>query len=75
MKPSLKYFLMGAFATGILLMGMALLYGATGTFDVVAMGEKLTSGGLSGYGYIGFMLLTIGLCFKISVAPFSFLES
>lgn len=71
-EASLKYFLMGAFATGILLMGMALLYGATGTFDVVAMGEKLTSGGLSGYGYIGFMLLTIGLCFKISAAPFHF---
>jgi len=71
-EASLKYFLMGAFATGILLMGMALLYGATGTFNVVEMGQKLTSGGLNGYGYLGFMLLTIGLCFKISAAPFHF---
>lgn len=71
-EASLKYFLMGAFATGILLLGMALLYGATGTFDIVAMGEKLTSTGLNGYGYLGFMLLTIGLCFKISAAPFHF---
>lgn len=71
-EASLKYFLMGAFATGILLLGMALLYGATGTFDIVTMGERLTASGLSGYGYLGFMLLTVGLCFKISAAPFHF---
>lgn len=71
-EASLKYFLMGAFATGILLLGMALLYGATGTFDIVTMGEKLTVTGLTGYGYLGFMLLTVGLCFKISAAPFHF---
>lgn len=71
-EASLKYFLMGSFATGILLMGMACLYGATGTFDITEMGRQLAENGLKGYGYLGFVLLTIGLCFKISAAPFHF---
>ena len=36
-EASLKYFLMGAFSTGLMLMGIALVYGATGTFQYVAM--------------------------------------
>ncbi|HQW11470.1 MAG TPA: NADH-quinone oxidoreductase subunit N [Saprospiraceae bacterium] len=71
-EAALKYFLMGAFATGFLLLGIALLYGATGTFDIEKMGTVIAAGGLKGYGYLGFIMLTVGLGFKISAAPFHF---
>ena len=71
-EASLKYFLMGSFATGFLLLGMALLYGATGTLDIIKMGEVIGATGLKGYGYLGFIMLTAGLAFKISAAPFHF---
>lgn len=71
-EAALKYFLLGSFATGFLLLGITLLYGSTGTLDLVKMGESVRAQGLHGYGYLGFILLTIGLGFKISAAPFHF---
>src|SRR4028119_1466645 len=60
---------MGAFSTGIMLMGIALLYGATGTFLV----ERVSSAGMLSYlEALGMVLIFISLCFKVSAAPFHF---
>ncbi|RAI98490.1 NADH-quinone oxidoreductase subunit N [Chitinophaga skermanii] len=69
-EASLKYFLMGSFSTGILLMGIALIYGATGTFNVTEM--ALGTGELNPMALIGITLLGFALSFKVSAAPFHF---
>lgn len=66
-EASLKYFLMGAFSTGLMLMGIALIYGATGTFNITIMeanGSVLFMAGL--------MMLLFSMSFKVSAAPFHF---
>jgi len=69
-ESSMKYFLLGAFATGFFVYGIALIYGATGTtaLDRIAV----ASGGLRGDPLllIGFGLLLVGFGFKISSVPF-----
>lgn len=67
-EASLKYFLMGAFSTGILLMGIALLYGATGTFNILHFNFS-RSGALDTLAMSGILFLMIGLGFKVSAAP------
>lgn len=69
-EASLKYFLMGSFSTGIMLMGIALVYGATGTFSTVTMG--VTAGQAPVLLITGLMLLLFSLSFKVSAAPFHF---
>ncbi|GAB3706546.1 NADH-quinone oxidoreductase subunit N [Spirosoma flavus] len=73
-EAALKYFLMGAFATGIMLFGMALLYGATGSFTLAGIGTYAANPqvGLSLLLYVGLLMLLIGLLFKVSAAPFHF---
>ncbi|GAB3892190.1 NADH-quinone oxidoreductase subunit N [Spirosoma agri] len=73
-EAALKYFLMGAFATGIMLFGMALLYGATGSFTLAGLHAYASNGqvGLSLLMYVGLLMLLIGLLFKVSAAPFHF---
>jgi NADH-quinone oxidoreductase subunit N len=73
-EASLKYFLMGAFATGILLFGIALIYGATGSFNIHTIADEIASKRvyLGSMVYVGITLLLIGLLFKVSVAPFHF---
>ncbi len=67
-EASLKYFLMGAFSTGILLMGIAMLYGATGTFDIMSF-RVLQSATLNPLALTGILFLIIAFGFKISAAP------
>lgn len=67
-EASLKYFLMGAFSTGILLMGITLLYGATGTFNIIGF-TFLQSEGLNMMALSGILFLLIALGFKVSAAP------
>ncbi len=68
-EAALKYFLMGSFSTGIMLMGIALLYGATGTFAV----EHVAGQGMLSYlEALGMVLIFVSLSFKVSVAPFHF---
>ncbi len=67
-EASLKYFLMGSFSTGIMLMGIAMLYGSGGSFLV----EKLQGAGLSYLEALGMLLIFFALSFKVSVAPFHF---
>jgi NADH-quinone oxidoreductase subunit N len=69
-EASLKYFLMGAFSTGFLLMGIALLYGATGTFAIDAM--NLAGSPLEPMALVGILLIAFALSFKVSAAPFHF---
>lgn len=70
-EASLKYFLMGSFSTGIMLMGIALIYGATGSFSLGSMATVL-SPGLNPLLVAGFLLLVISMSFKVSAAPFHF---
>lgn len=70
-EAALKYFLMGAFSTGIMLMGIALIYGARGTFSITNMGTALQPGFTSML-VAGFALLIISMSFKVSAAPFHF---
>ncbi len=73
-EASFKYFLMGSFASGFLLMGIALVYGATGSFYLSAITETIASQGTSlpGFFYTGVFLMLIGIAFKISAVPFHF---
>lgn len=68
-EASLKYFLMGSFSTGIMLMGIALLYGSAGTF---AVEHVAVAGMLSYLEALGMVLIFVSLAFKVSVAPFHF---
>ncbi len=71
-EASLKYFLMGAFSTGILLMGIAFIYGgnANGSFYIgnLQMGDGMMPPMIA----VGLVFLVIALSFKVSAAPFHF---
>ena len=71
-EGALKYFLLGAFATGFLLYGMALVYGATGATNIAIIGARINELGLAGNALLltGIALLLIGFGFKIAAAPF-----
>jgi NADH-quinone oxidoreductase subunit N len=69
-EASLKYFLMGSFSTGFLLLGITLIYGATGTFDINAMHLGTTV--LDPLVLSGIVLLVFSFAFKVSAAPFHF---
>ena len=71
-EAGLKYFLMGSFASGILLFGICLIYGAMGTFDIAEISELSQSAELPSWFFIGIILLTIGMLFKIAAVPFHF---
>ncbi len=70
-EAALKYFLLGSFATGFLLYGMALLYGATGTTNLNGISQFLAKSHLqSPLPILGMALLVIGFGFKIAAVPF-----
>ncbi|HEY8192260.1 MAG TPA: NADH-quinone oxidoreductase subunit NuoN [Alphaproteobacteria bacterium] len=70
-EAGLKYFVLGALASGILLFGMSLVYGYTGTLDFTQINMKLDSMGHPGTGLVvGMVFLLIGVAFKISAVPF-----
>ena len=72
-EASIKYFVMGAFASGFVLYGSALLYGATATLSIPEIGRALVSpGGIQAPALVapGFVLLLIGLAFKVGAVPF-----
>lgn len=66
-ESSLKYFLLGSFATAFFLYGIALVYGATGTTMISAMGAVNPA---NGWLKLGLAMILIGLCFKVAAAPF-----
>jgi NADH-quinone oxidoreductase subunit N len=71
-EAGLKYFLLGAFASGFLLYGIALIYGATGTTNLAAIAFQVTGSGVAGRPMlaIGVGLLLVGFGFKVSAVPF-----
>lgn len=69
-EAALKYFLMGSFSTGLLLMGIAFIYGDAGTFYLE--GINMGVGFLSPMKAIGLVLLMVSMSFKVSAAPFHF---
>jgi NADH-quinone oxidoreductase subunit N len=71
-ESAMKYFLLGAFATGFLLYGIALLYGATGTTNLAGIVTAVREGGLLNNPLvtIGMGLLIVGFGFKIAAVPF-----
>lgn len=72
-ESAFKYLIMGAFATGFLLFGIALIYGATGSFDIMEIRNAITAGkGISSIFYAGVLLMLVGMAFKVSAAPFHF---
>jgi len=72
-EAGMKYFLMGSFASGFILFGIALIYGATGSFDTHTIyGALLEGQNVPGWFFIGVVTLTIGLLFKVAAVPFHF---
>ena len=71
-EAALKYFLLGAFASGFLLYGIALLYGATGTTNLQHMAAFLADSPVMGNALLiaGGLLVLIGLGFKVAAVPF-----
>ena len=69
-EAGLKYFLIGAFASGFLLYGIALLYGATGHFNLVLIGAQLSSTEPTLMAKAGLGLLLVGFAFKVAAVPF-----
>ena len=78
-EASLKYFLMGSFSTGLMLMGIALIFGATGSFALEPLHAAVTGGNpalpnstISFLEVTGMLFLMISIGFKVSAAPFHF---
>ena len=69
-EAALKYFLLGAFASGFLLFGIAMTYGALGTTDLAQIAAKVASAGASPMLLFGAALILVGLGFKVAVVPF-----
>ena len=73
-EAAFKYFLLGAFASGFLLLGITFVYGALGSFNVV----QIASSAMSPYGIsqqlliVGFLLILFAMAFKMSAVPFHF---
>jgi len=69
-ESSVKYFLLGSFATAFFLYGVALMFGATGSTSIAVIGDVLRSGHIPVLAYVGVALMFVGLGFKVAAAPF-----
>jgi NADH-quinone oxidoreductase subunit N len=68
-EASLKYFLLGSFATAFFLYGVALMFGATGSTNIDAISRTLAAAPAPLLVYVAMVLLLIGLGFKVAAAP------
>ena len=69
-EAALKYFLIGAFATGFLLYGIALVYGATGQFNLALIGAQFAASEPTLMAKLGMGLMLVGFAFKVAAVPF-----
>ncbi|KQT25726.1 NADH dehydrogenase [Chryseobacterium sp. Leaf405] len=69
-EASIKYFLMGAFATGFLLFGIAFIYGSVGSFDLYTIQNFGVSNPKNVMFILGVLLILCALAFKVALAPF-----
>ena len=69
-EASMKYFILGSFASAFLLYGMALTYGATGTTNIVQIATKVADPNFPGLLLAGGAMMIVGFGFKIATAPF-----
>ncbi len=73
-ESGFKYLLLGAFMSAFLILGITLIYGATGSFDMRFISDFINdnSAKLPPYLSVGILLVLMALCFKVSAAPFHF---
>ena len=71
-EAALKYFLMGAFSTGIMLMGIAFIYGGNSAGSFFINNIQLGTGKLPVMIAVGLVMLIVSMSFKVSAAPFHF---
>ena len=69
-EAAIKYFLLGSFATGFLLYGVALIFGATGTTQIYEIARLASSTGNQAFILAGLALMLVGILFKVSAVPF-----
>lgn len=69
-ESSLKYFLLGSFATAFFLYGVAMMFGATGSTNISVIADTLRSDSVPVLAYAGVALMFVGLGFKVAAAPF-----
>lgn len=73
-EAGMKYFIMGAFASSFILLGIALVYGAIGSFNIadIVLTSSLQAATLPIWFQLGFIMITVGLMFKAAIVPFHF---
>jgi NADH-quinone oxidoreductase subunit N len=72
-EAALKYYLLGVISTGVMLYGMSLIFGATGTTVLDDIRDNLVSAGeLDGVVTLGILFIIVGFAFKVSAVPFHF---
>ncbi|GHU26314.1 NADH-quinone oxidoreductase subunit N [Betaproteobacteria bacterium] len=69
-EAGMKYFVLGALASGFLLYGMSMLYGATGTLEIPMLSERLFRGEGDFIVSFGLVFVIAGIAFKLGVVPF-----
>ncbi|MCE3229520.1 MAG: proton-translocating NADH-quinone oxidoreductase, chain [Bacteroidetes bacterium] len=73
-EAGFKYLIMGSFASAFLLFGIALIYGSTGSFDIMEIRQHISAhtAELPTFFYVGVVMMLVAMCFKVSAAPFHF---
>ena len=69
-ESSIKYFLLGSFATAFFLYGVALIYGSTGTTNIAGIAVQVAKGSTTGLTYLALAMMIVGMGFKVAAAPF-----
>jgi NADH-quinone oxidoreductase subunit N len=69
-EAAIKYFVLGALSSGMLLYGMSMVYGATGTLALVQLHGAVAHAGMSNLMIFGLIFMIVGISFKLGVAPF-----
>ena len=69
-EAAIKYFVLGALSSGMLLYGMSMVYGATGTLALAQLHGAVVQAGMSNLMVFGLIFMIVGISFKLGVAPF-----